>query len=374
MKLSRTILATVMALAVSSANAANHGCAGHDHDHDHNHEKAHGQSSQFVEVGDASLKSMGLKTVHPQKRRMQSTKVFWGRMELASDARKDVPAPVSGRLALKVREFDSVKKGDVLFTVESPTLKSLSREIEVLKARLDVYRKLKTTNAEIESALEVKISEKDALVAGAEEKDAVVTIRALADAVVEKLNVVDGAWVETGTAAATLVDPRALRFRAMVVSSDAAKLCDGMEVLVGGVHAHLRLGIADNIGMTPIYGVFESGTAPGRTGERMLAECALEKSETPVDALPNECIVKVGTDPVVFVRDHKNHNRFIVVKVVCGISAGGWTQVSDLPHEDHLDVVKEGVYELKLALAAKTSGKKAPGHFHADGAFHEGEH
>ena len=398
MKLSRTILAIAIVLAVSSASASGEGCVGHGHGHGHGEAQKHGEAHEhreahghgngsghgckshcspapdFIEVGEAALNSMGLKTVHPQMRRMRSTKTFWGRMELSSDARKDVPAPVSGRLALKVRELDPVKKGDVIFTVESPALKSLSREIEVLKSRLGVYRQLKTTNAEIESALKVKMSEKAALVAGAEEKDSVVTIRAAADAVVEKVNVADGAWVETGMAAATLVDHRALRFRALVVSSDAAKLRDGMDVLVGGVRAQLRLGIGESTGMIPVYAVFGSGDAPGRSGERIQAECVLEERESPVAALPDGCIVKVGIEPVVFVRDAKDAGRFLALKVECGISSGGWTEVRGLPHEGHLDVVKEGAYELKLALAEKASGKKASGHFHADGIFHEGEH
>ena len=39
-------------------------------------------------------------------------------------------------------------------------------------------------------------------------------------------------------------------------------------------------------------------------------------------------------------------------------------------------VVSEGGYELKYVLPADGNGpaKKAAGHFHADGKFHEGEH
>jgi hypothetical protein len=76
----------------------------------------------------------------------------------------------------------------------------------------------------------------------------------------------------------------------------------------------------------------------------------------------------------VFIKDSHDSERFIAVSVTPGITGNGWTAVEGLPQDAHLEVVREGAYELKLALAAKTSGKKAPGHFHADGAFHEGEH
>jgi hypothetical protein len=223
-------------------------------------------------------------------------------------------------------------------------------------------------------ALKVKKSEKAAAVAGAEENGGIVTVRSPMDAMVEKLGVEDGAWVETGAAAATLVDVRALRFRALAAASETAKLQDGMRADVGGVAGELRLGVGDGSGMTALYAVFRDGTAPGRSGERMKLECVLDMKETPVPALPDDCIVKIGTQPAVFVRDGRKKEVFHAIKVFVGLSDGGWSEVEGLPLDKHLEVVKQGVYGLKSALAAKSSGGKAVGHFHADGTFHDAEH
>ena len=170
------------------------------------------------------------------------------------------PSPVAGRLSIKVNELDRVKKGDILFSIDSPQIKAISHEIKILQSRLDVYRKLKTTNAEIAANLKVKTAEKKALLAGAEEKDGVVTVRATTEAMVEKLNTPDGAWVETGNAVISLVRTKALRFRSLAVSSEAAKLHDGMRAIVGGVDATIKLGIGEATGITPVFAVFDEKT------------------------------------------------------------------------------------------------------------------
>jgi acetyl/propionyl-CoA carboxylase alpha subunit len=339
----------------------------------HNHDSG-SNTAGSVEVGEPALKSMNLSIVHPEKRRLRSTVSLLGRMELSSEARKDAPSPIPGVLSVKVRELDMVAEGDVLFTVNSPSIKSLSQEIAVLESRLLVYRKLKITNAEIESALKVKTSEKAALIDGAEESNGVVTVRAPASGMIEKINSTGGSWVETGATVISLVNPQALRFRALAASSEAAKLNNGMKAFVDGVEAEIRLGVGDETGMTPVYAVFCGRTAPGRSGMRAKAECVLNENETPVTAVPDDCIMKIGAEPVVFIRDHHKPNRFTAVKIGTGMSNGGWTEVHGLPEDGHIEIVNAGAYGLKLALAAKSAESKPVGHYHADGVFHEGEH
>lgn len=385
MKLFNAVIISIIATSFSALNA-HEGCKNHNHahhkheQHNHSHGKAcsqkhesHDADFEVIEVGERALKSMGLSTVHPRKRKMRSTMSIIGRMELSSNARKDAPSPVAGRISIKVRELDKIKKGDVLFTVDSPEIKTVSREIDILRSRLDVYRKLKITNAEIEANLKMKNSQKDSLTMGFEEKDGVIIIRSPADAMIEKINVSNGAWVETGAAAVSLVKTNALRFRGIAVSSEAAKLHDGMKMIVDGVEGELHLGIGDSTGTTPIYALFKDETAPGRAGERAKAKCVLDENEKETLALPDECIVNIGSEPTIFIRDEHDEKRFIAIKIQTGISNGGWTEVLHLPHHDHIDVVKDGVYELKLQAAAK-SNEKPIGHFHADGTFHEGEH
>jgi hypothetical protein len=317
---------------------------------------------------------MGLSTVHPQKRRMKSTMPLIGRMELSSDAKKDAPSPVAGRLSIKVNELDRVKKGDILFSIDSPQIKAISHEIKILESRLDVYRKLKTTNAEIAADLKVKIAEKKALLAGAEEKDGIVTVRATTEAMVEKLNTPDGAWVETGNAVISLVRTKALRFRSLAVSSEAAKLHDGMRAIVGGVDATIKLGIGEATGITPVFAVFdEKVIPPGRAGERIKGECILNENEKETLAIPDECIINIGAEPTVFVSSPHKKGEFFAVKIQTGLSCNGFTEVKGLPNFENLDIVKDGVYALKLQLSLK-SQEKPIGHFHADGTFHDGEH
>ena len=72
-----------------------------------------------------------------------------------------------------------------------------------------------------------------------------------------------------------------------------------------------------------------------------------------------------------FVRDEHQRDRFVAVKVALGLASGGWTEVTGLPEDENLEVVREGAYELKIALSTQ-SGAAPAGHFHADGTFHEG--
>ena len=348
----------------------------HDHkDHDgHGHADSdghdHGPAAKAVEVTAAVQKVMGLKTVRPEKRRLASTVAFTGRYELSPDARRTVATPVAGRLALLVKPLARVKKGDALFTVTSSDLAARARELAVLEKRLDVYRKLGTKNAQLASECAVKKAEREVLVGDAEEKDGVVTVRAASDGLVEAFPSEAGAWVETGASVVRLVDPEALRLRALVAASDAARLADGFAATVEGVPGEIRLGVGDANGLVPVYVVFPRGGAKGRAGARATASCVLDAHETPVTAVPTRCLGRIGRQPTVFVRDGHDADRFLAVDVVPGLSAGGWTAVTGLPSDADLDVVVEGAYELKLALPSGDA--KPAGHFHADGTFHEG--
>ncbi|MGN0847672.1 MAG: efflux RND transporter periplasmic adaptor subunit [Kiritimatiellia bacterium] len=341
--------------------------AGHDeHEHD---EHAHGHA-HAVHVAEAVQRVMGLKTVRPERRRLRSTVALTGRFELMPDARSTVATPVAGRLSVLVKPLARVKKGEALFTVEAPELSARAREIAVLERRLEVYRKIGTANAQLESELAVKKAEREALIGTAREKDGVVTVCAATDGRVETFSSESGAWVETGAPVVRLVRPEAVRLRALAAASDIAQLVDGLTATVDGVAGELRLGIGDERGLVPVYVVFPKGNVRARAGERATAVCVTDETERPVLAVPARAIVQIGLRPTVFVRDEHDADRFRAVDVVPGISSGGWTAVTGLPEGHDLEVVVEGAYELKLVLPA---GNAAPaGHFHADGTFHEG--
>jgi hypothetical protein len=133
----------------------------------------------------------------------------------------------------------------------------------------------------------------------------------------------------------------------------------------------------------PIYVLFD-GDVHALAGARAHAECVTDETETPHIAVPSRCIVTIGLQPTVFVKDPHNAERFIATPVVPGVSGGGWTAVDGLsphaknPHTRDMfphrcEIVCEGAYELKLALPS-TGESKPAGHFHADGTFHTGEH
>ena len=397
MKLKMNIFVGVAVLSAVLGYAHEHGAdCSHDHaqeqkrEHDHEHD-GHGKCAaggkaeshvKTVSIAKAVQDVMGLKTVHAERRRVTSTVVFAGRYELSPDARKVVATPVAGRLTLLVKPLAEVKKGDALFKVSSPDLVARSHDIEALEKRVNVYREIKTPNAALENELAVKRAERAAMLAGAEEKDGVVTVRAADGGMVESLSAQDGAWLETGAAAVQTVRTHDLRFKALVAASDALKLRNGMSAKVGEHHGRLRIGVGDDTGIVPIYVLFDNGVH-ALAGERSRAECVTDDAEEPHIAVPSKCIVLIGLQPTVFVRDPHNAERFVATPVVPGASGGGWTAVEGLsphaknPHTRDLfphrcEVVSDGAYELKLALSS-AGGPKSAGHFHADGTFHEGE-
>lgn len=340
----------------------------HEHHHEHHHEHDHGMS---VEVAPAVQKALGLTLVKPEKRRLAGLVVFTGRYELAPEARRSVVTPVAGRLALKVHPFDKVKTGDVLFTVAAPDLVAQADEIALLEKRLEVYRDINTPNAALENELAVKKAARSALLAGAEEADGRVVVCSPTDGVVETLPATDGGWLEVGAEVVRLVKPDALRLKALVSPPEVEKLTDGLNCRAEGVAGELRIGFDAEAGLIPVYAVFPKGAPRGRVGARGSFTCETDDRAEESTCVPRTAIVRIGLKPTVFVRDEDDEDRFLAIEVTPGETMGGWTAVVGLPDDDDLEVVSDGAYELKLALANDAS--KSSGHFHADGTFHKGE-
>ena len=394
MNFRNTLIATVTSaamLGICGCGEHHEGCEHqHDHakkhDHAHEHEHKHGESCSHghtpqnphhsspishLTIPLAVQKVMGLKTVRAEMRRVASTISFSGRYELNPDARQKIATPVSGRLSLHVKALTHVKKGQSIFSVSSPELVARAREIDALEKRLAVYREIKTPNAALENELAVKRAEREALLAGADEKDGTVTVRAAEDGMIESLLAQNGAWLETGAAAVQTVQMHDLRFKALAAASDALRLKDSMPAKVGENAGRIRLGVGDESGLVPVYVLFDSKVS-AIAGERGHAECVTDETERPHAAIPSKCIVSVGLQPTVFMKDPHDAERFIAIPVIPGASGGGWTAVEGLsPHKS--EIVCEGAYELKLALPS-AGAKKESGHFHADGTFHTGEH
>ena len=406
MNFRNTLIATVTSaamLGICGCGEHHEGCEHQHHheekhDHAHEHEHKHGESCSHghtpqnphhsspishLTIPLAVQKVLGLRTVHAEMRRIASTISFAGRYELNPDARQKIATPVSGRLTLHVKALAHVKKGQAIFSVSSPELVARAREIDALEKRLSVYREIKTPNAALENELAVKRAEREALLAGADEKDGIVIVRAAEDGMIESLLAQNGTWLETGAAAVQTVQMHDLRFKALAAASDALRLKDAMPAKVGDNAGRIQLGIGDDSGLVPVYVLFDSEVS-AIAGERGQAECVTDETESPHIAVPSKCIVLVGLQPMVFMKDPHNAERFIAIPVTPGASASGWTAVEGLsphsknPHTRDLapfrcEIVCEGAYELKLALPS-AGDKKESGHFHADGTFHTGEH
>lgn len=377
----KTLLATFVAIIAASTFSAEHN---HHHDHancngEHNHdlsrheEKHHHDNHSealTVEINEASAKNAGIETVHPRKRASGSEYAFKGRFELVPEAREIIASPVAGKMELKVKSLEHVKKGDTLFTVTSPEIVSRTKEIEILEKRLQVFRDIKTPNAELENNLSLKKSELNALLMGYTANNGTIEVKAPKSGLVEELIELNGTWLETGSAVLKLTDTRNIRFKGLIPADEAARLKDLMPANVKGMNGSVRLGIGAENGLVPAYVVFEN--APDAIiGARDTATVIMGGSGKVETAVPDSAIVEINLVKHVFVRDNHNKNRFIALSVTPGEKSGGWTNVTGLPG-GHIDVVSKGAYQLKLA--ATSSGRSAAGHFHADGTFHEGDH
>jgi biotin carboxyl carrier protein len=374
-----------------------HNCENHDHAHEHKeaehghkhdghgHEGECGLAHEEGERPHSAKKSeiktlrisksiqdvMGLKTVHAEKRRISSVIASHGRYEIIPDARETVASSVAGRLEIFVKPLSYVKKGDILFKVTSPDLVARAREIQVLEKRLSVYREIKTRNAALENELAVKKAERAAMIGTAEEKDGVVVAKSTTDGLVEELHAKNGDWVEIGAKIFQLANPKALRLKVLLPPSDAARLKDGFKAHVEGGEGSVRLGIGDDSGLVPVYVVFDKGVN-AIAGARDDVTFEIDSSEEAKLAVPSKCIVDIRLQPTVFVRDINDHELFIAVPVVPLQSSGGWTSIASKEILPKVEIVSDGVYELRLALP--DGEKKTSGHFHADGTFHDGEH
>lgn len=348
--------------------------AEHSEGHGHDHAEEKRQTGRAVKVSAHAQRLIGLETRRAEKRRIAATLSLVGRFELSPAARFAASSPIAGRVALKARPLSDVAAGDVLFTVASPELVASAREIAVLERRLAAYRAAGAKNAALESELAVKRETRAALLGGAtEETNGVVAVRAVRAGRVDSIDLPDGAFADVGARVLTLVDSTALRLKARITPGELAQLSDGLPVSVQGRTGRLRLGLADAAGTeSAVYVDFDKPDPAWRPGVRAVADCVTDVSAKDVWCVPSEAVVQIGVEPVVFVRDIHDSDLFIAVDAETGLRGGGWTGIRNFSHSH--DVVVRGQYELKLALAAQTDGgRKAAGHFHADGAFHEGE-
>ncbi len=211
-----------------------------------------------------------------------------------------------------------------------------------------------------------------------------IEVRATEPGVVEALAVTDGAYAEAPTLVLSTIDPGRVRFRAMALQSDLARLSDGAEARIAPP-ATPGIPIGDAVPATVAIGLEahpeqrtvallatpQEGRSWIRPGVSAFLEVVADSTGAVALAIPRAAIVKDGIVHVFFRRDPADPNKAIRVEADMGVSDGRWVAInSGLALND--EIILDGAYELKLASQQSGVGQRG-GHFHADGTFH-GEH
>jgi len=204
--------------------------------------------------------------------------------------------------------------------------------------------------------------------------------------VVEELAVTQGTWADERALVLSVVRPELLRFRAMGLQSDLGLLQDGLDArIVPPVPTNVdrAIGIQDTMSGKLLLGLsadpdsrtvelfvypekLSSWARPGVTAQLEIVRASTDTAEL---AVPLASVQQDGLEAVLFRRNPSNPNEVIRIEGDLGANDGRWVSVlSGLRDGD--EVVLDGSFQLMLA----TSGSmQKGGHFHADGAFHEGE-
>ena len=386
------------------------GCS-HDHSHDgHNHapgETCCGGETIIVEADARArdLVNMRIETVPAASAVLVHS--LYGYLTTPDHAMQTYALPCGGRITLHVKSAQQVKKGDLLYTLQSPdimeqraevirinaALRRCETEIATLRARLDDLEAAKTRNKD----LEVELSNKEAELAQQQQeltavearlsmltlggtlaeqnKISVLEVRAEADGTVRNVGVTQGSWGEQGSPVVSMSNVAEMEIATTIYGSDVPdfstvratiptareqQAVEGTWRLAEEVDAATR---TRELYFKPA--AIPTGVQPGRLCRLDLYQ---EGNTTGMVSIPDSAVVKVGVDDVVFVEI--GEGRFAMVKVHAGTSRRGMTPVSGLTPGQK--IVVKGGYELKYLIPGDGQQKKA-GHFHADGVFHEGE-
>ena len=374
------------------------GCSGHDH--------ASGPVLVKADAHARHISAMKIETVPAASMALQHS--LYGYLSVPDHALETYSLPCGGRIALQVKSAQSVKKGDVLYTVVAPEVSALvaetrkkeasitrcKEEIDSITQRLERLKTAGTTNSELaeqlnfknaelrqlQRELEVTSTNLKVLVMGAEitSMDGMPTlvVRAKADGTVRNVGISQGSWGEQGAPVVTMSNPAAMEVIGSLYSNDVPDF-DTIRVtrLTGRDNAVMEgeWRLADQVDpekMTrTLYFTPAALPADARPGQLCRLDLYRDGGKASIVNIPDSALVKVGVDDVVFLE--VGEGSFAMVKVQAGESRRGMTPVKGLVPGQRL-VVKGG-YELRYLLPADGSQQKKAGHFHADGKFHEGE-
>lgn len=404
-----------------SACTGDHGKEGHQHaegepctgDHDHEHEEAAGKSSG--QLGDMIPVHVDEKARHSLDMRFEKVtevphgaeKTLHGQMVIPPHAVTTYALPAAGRVTFSVKSAQQVRKGELLYTLASPDIVEMegnasqaqaaldraAAELATLKQRRSQLEKIGTQNSELNTSIQFKEAEIHSLqaaLAASNNKLKLVTdsgalknnllhVYAAADGSVQSVNMTQGSWGEQGAPALVMTNKGELEFTTTIYGADPVHYAKAQLALTSGKNTELLNGtlrVADQVDPSTqsrtLY--FVPDRMPEGTHAGQLARLDLYSHDSATDGfipVPNSAVVKVGVNDVVFIK--AGDDTFVMKKVETLPARQGKTPVKGLTPGQ--TIVTKGGYELKYILPTGDAGsKKAAGHFHADGQFHEGEH
>jgi hypothetical protein len=389
-----------------------------------------------IEIPATVRSNLGITFAKVERRQVADTLRVPGSFELKPLAKHEYRLLLPGHVRFEIDQFDEVKPGTLLYRFQSPKWLELQSRIDqavagyeqaklkqdALDARLKALAKadfkradleteasvlhadLSGRKAELDSALttatniihahggpkENTLSIEDLLTPVEINGHSIpryrsiswIDAKAIEPGIVQSLAITDGSFVDETTLILTTIDPTQVRFRALGLQSDLAKLRQAPAARIvphqaaGGdlndsVPADLTLGLDADPGQRtiPLYANPLEQRPWSLPGVSAFLEVVTASTGGPVLAIPRSAVVKDGIIHVFFKRDPLDPNKAIRVEADLGLDDGRWVEVkSDLGPKD--EVVLQGAYELKLASAQSGTSQKG-GHFHADGAYHE---
>lgn len=382
----------------------------HEHEHEHcdcEHEHEHGEhehcdhdhDSVVVKADEHSRHILAIQTEAVPAAGQRLVYSVYGTLNVPRHALRTYALPSAGRVTLHVKSAQAVRKGDLLYTLESPQVadavaerdradaatERCSAEIAAMEQRVKRLNDVGTRNSDLEEQLLFKRAElrqltQDAasasarlsmLCLGAElaQENGALCVRAAEDGTVRNVGFTQGGWGEQGTAVVTMADTAALEVAAPLHAASVPEIGTVRSPLSDEGTWRLDEQVdpatqTRTLYFTPAH--LPQGARAGQLCRLDIYNGALDDDD--IVTIPDSAIVKVGADDLVFVEVAEG--TYAAVKVHAGESRFGMTPVEGLAPGQRM-VVKGG-HELRNLLPADGAAKKA-GHFHADGHFHEGE-
>ncbi len=395
---------------------------GHDDEHEHGgHESEGGHTDEVTLTADA-VKRYGITIEEAQIRTLRRTIVTPARVGFNTEAMAHVGSPLRGRVVeIKVRLGQHVKKGDELCIIESPELgeaqadllqqrvakESAAPQVDLAKVAWD---RAKNLNEQLQGISLTEVQRREAeykgAVAAQRAADAGVTAsenllrilgmnQAAIDAFLKTGEVapryaihaaIDGEVVQREITLGELVSPDREAIMVLANLSNVWVLADVPEAEVAaiavGARAWVRVGASDS---TPVEGEVayispmvdmttrtaqvrievatkDLSLKPGMFAQVEIVSSefsgAVERTPTPVIAVPDVAVQTVEGGPAVFVPVEGEANTFAKRAVTVGKAVGGMVPIySGLVEGERF--VASGTFILKADL-----GKGSAGHEH----------